>query len=203
MFKLLNVKFYPDPICSNVAEVKKEDFLYYDKDGFELNVAEQKYYLSSGFELFNCLNHICHQQNWFELEHDSLILDHSLILTRASYKEQALEQLLFLKESIPQASSLINTIQKWGFDFALDAVDKNGNVFEVLHVEYDNREYEEFLNQLASFSYKVYNTDWVDAANKVELKKDDWNRLKGFDQNNWKASYLIGWNKAEYTDKTS
>lgn len=203
MFKLLNVKFYPNPICCYPAEVVREDFLYYDKDGFELNKAEQKFYHASGFELFNCLNHICHQQNWFELEHDSLILDHSLILTRASYGEQALSQLNQIKNNIPQASSLISTKQKWGFDFALDALDNNGNIFEVLHVEYDNRNYHEFLDQLASFSYKVYNTDWVDAARRVELKKDDWNRLKGFDQNNWKASYLIGWNKAEYTDKTS
>jgi hypothetical protein len=35
----------PNPICSSsVDNLTADDFLYYDKDGFELNLAEQKYY---------------------------------------------------------------------------------------------------------------------------------------------------------------
>jgi hypothetical protein len=31
--------------------------------------------------------------------------------------------------------------------------------------------------------------------------RDIWLPLKGFAQNDWKAKYLLGWDKSEYTEK--
>lgn len=203
MFKRHDYVLLSDPCCTVEAEVDKEDFKYYDKDGFELNLAERKFYKASFIDTYDCLNHICNQQPWLSIDHPTLSLDHCIILTRASYSGQALEQLKTLKKSIPAASYLINTKQKWGFDFALDSVDSNGDAFEVLHVEYDNRVYEKFVNQLVSITHLIYNTDWVDAAVRIQGQKDKWQHLRGFEQNHWKANYLLGWNKAEYTDKST
>ena len=195
-----------NPACEkSVQELDSKDFQYYDKDGFELNLAEQKFYAAMGYPINDpILNHNCWQETWFELESDKLdlILDHSMFLCRCNYEREAAEQLQRLKQQIPLADYLLKTKRKWGFDFALDAVAADGSVYEVLHVEYDNYDYEQFKNRMIYFEYTVRHTDWQDAAIRVWNQRDQWQTLTGFDQNHWKAAYLLGWNKAEYTEKT-
>lgn len=195
-----------NPSCTRRAEsLEVKDFQYYDKDGFELNQAEQKFYSAMNLPInYPILNHRCWQEPWFELETDKLglILDHSIFLCRCDYDKDAAAQLKELKSTIPLADYLLKTRRKWGFDFALDAVSNDGSVFEVLHVEYDNYEYDEFKNRMICFEYKIRHTDWVDAAKNIWKARDQWQHLKGFDQNHWKAEYLLGWTKAEYTEKS-
>jgi hypothetical protein len=152
-----------------------------------------------------CLNHTCWQEPWFKLEKDNadLILDHSLILHRANYVGLALEQLKSLKNIIPQADLLIRTRQKWGFDFALDAVAPNGTIYEVLHIEYDSNDYDTFSGQLINFDWTVRHTDWHDSARRIWEQREQWLPLKGFEQNHWKSEYLLGWRKAEHTEKST
>jgi len=206
MFRRHQIKLMSNPACEkSVQELDSKDFQYYDKDGFELNLAEQKFYAAMGYPINDpILNHNCWQETWFELESDKLdlILDHSMFLCRCNYEREAAEQLQRLKQQIPLADYLLKTKRKWGFDFALDAVAADGSVYEVLHVEYDNYDYEQFKNRMIYFEYTVRHTDWQDAAIRVWNQRDQWQTLTGFDQNHWKAAYLLGWNKAEYTEKT-
>jgi len=204
VFRRLDITLISNPICSQSATVETEDFRYYDKDGFELNRAEQKFYRSNSLPVLDCLNHLCWQEPWFELEdrESNLILDHSMFLCRASYEGPAREQLLDLKPTVPTADLLLRTRQKWGFDFALDAVSEDGTVYEVLHVEYDNYDYDLFKDAMLMFDYRVRHTDWFDAANRIWANRDKWQHLQGFEQNHWKAEYLIGWKRAEYTEKS-
>ena len=203
MFKRQDYTFVSNPVCTDVVEnLDAQDFQYYDKDGFELNIAERKFYSAMKHPLVDCLNHICWQQPWFTLDTNStLILDHSMFLCRCSYEGDAAKQLTQLSKSIPQASWLLNTKAKWGFDFALDAVQDN-RVFEVLHVEYDSRDFDTFSRSILTFEYAVRHNDWDDAAEKVWHRRDHWQGLTGFEQNHWKAKYLLGWNLAEYTEKS-
>lgn len=194
-----------NPCCiKSVDDLGAFDFQYYDKDGFELNRAEQKFYAQMGYPInFPILNHTCWQEPWFELETDQLglILDHSIFLCRANYSGAALEQIQQLKQKIPFADYLIRSKNKWGFDFALDAVSDNGTTFEVIHTEYDNYNYDRFKNRMINFEYIVRHTDWVDAAKRIWHARDLWQCLHGFEQNHWKAEYLLGWKKSEYTEK--
>lgn len=205
MFKRHDVNLMSNPVCSkSVKGLDKQDFFYYDKDGFELNQAERKFYAAMGYPIDQpILNHCCWQEPWFELEYNDidLVLDHSMFLCRCTYTGQALEQLQEYKTTMPLADLLIKTKSKWGFDFALDAV-RDGEVFEVIHIEYDHYSYEQFKDRMLHFDFIVRHTDWRDAATKVWQSKDQWQCLKGFDQNNWKAKYLLGWAKAEYTEKS-
>lgn len=205
MFRRHQVTLMSNPSCSRSADdLDLKDFQYYDKDGFELNRAEQKFYAAMGYPInLPILNHHCWQEPWFELERDDLglILDHSMFLCRASYEGAAEEQLKELKTDVPTADYLLRTKRKWGFDFALDAV-SDGEVFEVLHVEYDHYDYDEFKNRMIMFEYTVRHIDWPDAARRVWNLRDQWQNLTGFDQNHWKAEYLLGWKKAEYTEKS-
>lgn len=203
MIKRNNVTLISNPICRDaIIDIKDEDFLYYDKDGFELNVAEQKFYQQSKFPLNNYLNHTCWQEPWFELAfNDTVFVDHSLFLCRACYSGEAIKQLESIKKSQPRADLLINTKMKWGYDFAIDAVN-NGTVYEVIHIEYDSLSYDKFSENFVKMEYVLRYTDWEDAAKKIWQEKDKWNGLNGFEQNHWKAKFLLGWNKAEYTEKS-
>jgi hypothetical protein len=203
MFRRHQGTLISNPACTKETTVTAEDFLYYDKDGFELNQAEQKFYSAMNFPINNpILNHRCWQQPWFELERDDLglILDHSMFLCRASYSGAAQEQLEQLKSTVPLADYLLKTRAKWGYDFALDAV-HNAHTYEVIHIEFDSHDYEQFKNHLIHFEYIVRHTDWQDAAKRIWQHRDQWQHLKGFAQNHWKAEFLIGWKRAEYTEK--
>lgn len=206
MFHRFDVTVMSNPVCSkSVDGLIKEDFLYYDKDGFELNHAEQKFYRAMGYPIdYPLLNHTCWQEPWFKLEEGvkDLILDHSMFLCRAKYTGTAEDQLLSLKTELPQADLLLRTKTKWGYDFALDAV-RDEEIFEVLHIEYDSNDYAKFIDHMTCFDWTVRHTDWRDAADRVWTKRDQWQHLKGFDQNNWKAEFLLGWSKAEYTEKST
>jgi len=206
MFHRHQITLMSNPSCNKqVEDLETTDFQYYDKDGFELNLAEQKFYAAMNFPIdYPVLNHTCWQEPWFTLEDSvkDLILDHSLFLCRCSYEKEAEQQLRQLKSTIPTADLLLRTRRKWGFDFALDAIANDGTVYEVLHVEYDNYDYEHFKNRLINFEWVVRHTDWHDAARRIWNQRDQWRNYTGFDQNHWKAEYLLGWKKAEYTEKS-
>jgi len=205
MFRRNDITLMSNPSCEKpVDNLTPDDFQYYDKDGFELNLAEQKFYAEMNHPIHHpLLNHTCWQQPWFELEHKDLdlILDHSMFLCRCSYERAAADQLKTLKATVPFADYLLRTKRKWGYDFALDAV-REGTTFEVIHVEYDNHDFDRFGNHMINFEWTVRHTDWQDAADRVWSQRDQWQHLKGFDQNHWKAEYLLGWRRAEYTEKT-
>jgi hypothetical protein len=205
MFKRNNVTLMSSPSCfKSVDNLEIKDFIYYDKDGFELNVAEQKFYRAMSYPITHpILNHTCWQEPWFELEdkESNLLLDHSMFLCRANYLGQALEQLHQIKTYQPLADYLIRTPQQWGFDFALDA-EIEGTLIEVIHIEYDNYDYDKFRERMIAFDYLVRHTDWKDAARRVWQHRDQWQYLQGFEQNHWKAEFLIGWQRSEYVEKS-
>jgi len=204
MFRRFDITLMSNPSCyRQIENLDPTDFQFYDKDGFELNLAEQKFYDAMQFPIYYpILNHHCWQEPWFELENTNLglILDHSMFLCRCSYSGAALEQLKQLKKTTPLADYLLRTKIKWGYDFALDAV-RDDHTFEVLHVEYDNNDFDQFRNSMIHFDWQVRHLDWNDAADRIWARRDQWQQLKGFDQNHWKAEYLLGWKKSEYTEK--
>lgn len=205
MLKRLDTRVCSDAVCYRaVPNLAPEDFQYYDKDGFELNLAEQRFYREMDYPIDSrILNHTCWQEPWFELEqgNHNLLLDHAMTLVRCGYSGDAAEQIKSFVPENPYAQMLLNTRQKWGYDFALDAVADDGTVYEVLHVEYDNTDFSIFGLRLVHFEFLVRHTDWQDCADRVWQQRDQWQHLKGFAQNHWKAKYLLGWDRAEYIEK--
>lgn len=198
-----NIKLNSQLSCDRLClDLHKEDFLYYDKDGFELNLAEQKYYQLMGHKLSRCLNHPALTQTWYTSRDPRLIVDHSLILYRCAYSGHARQQLEHLKPCVPQASFLLKTVPKWGFDFALDSMDENGDVFEVVHIEFDSKNFSHFEEELNNIQERIDNIDWLDAANMINQCRDKWESLPGFEQNNFKSRFLLAWSKSEHTLKS-
>ena len=184
-------------------ELVHNDFKFYDKDGFELCKAEQAFYKSNNITLNDCLNHTCCQQDWFTVEGKNVFVDHALILHRFSYQAEARDQLMTMAIDIPLAGWLLQTRQKWGFDIAIDAVNDVGEMYEVIHIEYDSYFHDDFIEKMYHIKEQVERTDWETAALQIRKHTDKWQYLHGFHQNHWKAKYLFGWNKAEYTEKAT
>jgi hypothetical protein len=97
MFTTLPITLTRIPTCVNAVEnLNPQDFEYYDKDGFELNRAERKFYDAMKYPIdYPMLNHKCWQEPWLYLNDPTglLIMDHSMFLCRASYEDAAAEQL--------------------------------------------------------------------------------------------------------------
>lgn len=194
--------FDSEPILREKAEgLETEDFRYFDKDGFELCVAEQKFYKANNIHLDNSLNHPCCQQEWLNIKSDDIFVDHALILHRFAYDGEASEQLKSIEKYAPQANWLLNAPMKWGFDLAVDSISSGRHMFEVVHIEYDSFFHHDFNDKLYYTFDQIERMDWTKAAQQVWHHRDEWMYLKGFHQNHWKSKYLFGWNKAEYTEK--
>ena len=195
----------PAPTLTNaVSQVLHPNaFKYYDKDGFELCNAEREYYTANSVRMNDCLNHMCCQQDWLSIEAENVFVDHALLLHRYEYTEDARAQLFEWQKTIPQASWLLQTRAKWGFDLAVDAMTDSGIMYEVVHIEYDDVWYETFYEKFQLTVEMIQRTDWEEAARQIWIRHDEWKYLKGFYQNHWKSKYLFGWNKAEYTEKTA
>jgi hypothetical protein len=137
MFQVHDSSIDSNIFCSkSVNDLKKEDFQYFDKDGFELNIAERKFYSAMNYPIhYPILNHCCWQEPWYSMNENDhgLFLDHSMILARCGYNGTAFEQLQSIKKEIPQVQQLIQIKPKWGYDFDLNAISDDGTVFEVLH----------------------------------------------------------------------
>lgn len=206
MFKRLDPRITSQAVCFKpVDDLIAEDFLYFDKDGFELNIAEQKFYSAMDFPIhYPILNHTCWQVPWYQCEMpgSNLYLDHAMLLQRCNYAGPAREQLEELATTIPQARLLLQVKQKWGYDFDLNAVAEDGTIYEVLHVEDDSTDYDRFAERTVLFEQVVKHTDWKDVADRVWQHRDEWQHLKGFDQNHWKAKFVLGWDRSEYLEKT-
>jgi hydroxymethylpyrimidine pyrophosphatase-like HAD family hydrolase len=197
------------PSCTRTINAKhlgRESVEYFDKDGFELTPLEQRYYSASGFQNkigAGCLYHTCWQEPWFRLDKEDFFhIDHSMILHRCDFQDDALIQLYRYSKSLPQLNYLISCKKKWGLDFSLDYMDIDSNkIIEVIHVEHDTDNYEEFLEMKYKFERFVLSTDWNHATDVLLKEKDKWLGLKGIAQNNWKANFF-GYDQAEITLKS-
>lgn len=202
MFSISNNKFVKElKLSKRVSnDVITDDYLkYFDSDGFELSYLECEYYRENNVEINNILNHRCDQKVWLDGGNDKFKIDHSMILQRWEFVNEAREQLLSKKTKFPQLNKYLNIVPKWGLDFSLEYY-KNDEVLEVLHIETDYRDYEEALDAKSWFEYKILSTDWEDFVVSLKKEKSQWENLPGMQQNDWKAVYW-GLNRAEITYK--
>ena len=172
---------------------------YFDNDGFELSFLEQEYYRENGINLNYTLNHGTDQKEWIIGGDEHFKIDHSLLLQRWAFVDEAKRQLEYKRKEYPQLNKYLNLVPKWGLDFLLEYYNEN-TYMEVLHIEMDYRSYGQAVEAKDFFQKKLLETDWIDFAKSLIRKKDEWQFLPGMQQNDYKAA-LWGLNKAETTQK--
>jgi hypothetical protein len=79
---------------------------------------------------------------------------------------------------------------KWGLDFSIDYCDREGNVFELLHWEYDGFDYNEVADKKEKMDEFLVNQDWDERARTMLERKNEWHKLGFFEQSEWKTEFF-------------
>ena len=198
MIKLSNNQLDPNgywskPVAKLVYLPTVEDIDLFDQNGYDLTELE-KHFASSN--MAGADSHRCHRtalkKPWFEQSKtiEGPHLNHSLLFERKGYEGDALRQLKMWAQDLPLLHKVIAMRPKWGLDFSMDYVDRDGNAFELLHWEYDGFDYEEIQAVKATVEPIISSIDWTDAARQLLNRKAEWHSLDFFAQSDWKCSYF-------------
>lgn len=193
-----------DEVVGHVFD--ETEFQYFDKDGFELNKAEQLFYDASGHDIHTgYLNKPAWMSLWIAMDDPEkasrFFIDHAFCTYRCNYRGAAADQIKEHLDLYPQAQQLLQIRPKWGFDVDINAIADDGTVFEVLHVEYDTYFYKQFNTQRQIVEDQLMSINWDDAADEIWDRRSEWTKLTGYKQNDWKANLLLGWKYSEYIKK--
>lgn len=198
MFKLTNHRFnangfWSNPIDRLLFRPIIEDFALFDQNGYDLTPLEQRYAHANDCKFQNHREHRhTIKQSWFE-QHEQLdgsILNHSNLFERKAYSGQAKNQLLEWSHEMPRCHMLLSLKPKWGLDFSMDYVNRKGDVFEILHWEYDGFDFTEVDHMRTTAAEILQSIDWQDAALRLLDKKSSWHHLDFFQQSAWKCNYF-------------
>jgi len=180
----------------------------FDSNGYDLTLLEQQYALSNTPASQHRYK-LALKYPWFTSEPitEGAHINHALLFERKGYTGAALGQLQHWSRKNPLVYKLIQINPKWGIDLSIDYVDKEGNVFEVFHYEWDGFDYDSVLEMKEKIETLALNTDWNDAAKSLLSRKSEWNSLSFFEQSDWKCNFfgvepekfkIIIWNKESH-----
>ncbi len=170
-----------------------EDLALFDQNGYDLTVLEQHYAYSNYCKPKRHREHIrAIKSDWFTQADkiEGAVLNHSLLFERKGYAGDALKELKMWAKDLPLIYKIISLRPKWGLDFSMDYVDRQGNAFEVLHWEYDGFDYDEVQVRKLQVQAKFATIDWDDAGAQILKHKDQWHHLEFFEQSDWKCNYF-------------
>lgn len=185
--------YWDKPVAKLVYQPTTEDLALFDQNGYDLTVLEQHFAFSN---LNKAKRHRAHhyalKEDWFvgTDKIEGAVLNHSLLFERKGYTGEALLELKMWARDLPLVNKVIAIRPKWGLDFSMDYVDRQGNAFEVLHWEWDSFNYIEIEAVRKIIEPKLQSVDWNDAAQKILKHKDQWHNLEFFAQSDWKCDYF-------------
>ena len=186
--------FWSQTIKSVFACPPKDTVEMFDQNGYDLTKLEQLYAVANGANTTKHRNseHITLRQPWFTSDDNESgpHINHAYMFERKGYSGDALKQLQLWAEYRPQFHKLIAMRPKWGLDFSIDYCDTDGNVFELLHWEFDGFEYNEINDKKTVMEEFLLNQDWDEKAQAMLKRKDEWHNLGFFEQSDWKTNFF-------------
>jgi hypothetical protein len=185
--------YWDKPIEKLVYLPTTEDLDLFDQNGYDLTPLEQHFAYSNYAKPNKHREHIrALKKDWFVQNNkiEGAVLNHSLLFERKGYTGDALKELKLWAKDLPLVHKIIALRPKWGLDFSMDYVDRDGNAFEVLHWEYDGFDYEEVQVRKLQVQAKLATIDWDEAGEQILKHKDAWHHLDFFEQSHWKCDYF-------------
>lgn len=185
--------YWDKPVEKIVYIPTPEDVALFDQNGYDLTDLEKHYAYSNWNKPKKHREHrVALKQSWFTQDYkiEGAVLNHSLLFERKAYAGAALDQLRRWARDLPLLYKVIAMRPKWGLDFSMDYADRDGNVFELLHWEYDGFDYEEICAVKDAIEPKILAINWDDAAKDLIKYKHNWHHLDFFAQSAWKCNYF-------------
>ena len=169
-----------------------EHVALFDQNGYDLTVVEQQFAKANGYTPKEHRHlHTC-KEKWFydaEISYVGPHINHSDLYFRHGFDLDAKDQLEEIAKDQPIYNKLLKMRPKWGVDMSIDYCDKEGNVFELLHFEWDSF----FREQVKIVMHKVEDIvnrlDWDEKAQEMLERKDEWHHLGFFEQSDWKQNF--------------
>ena len=184
---------WENPIAKMVFIPTYEDIELFDQNGYDLTVLEQHYAYANYQKPKKQRDYrFAIKSDWFTQFNkiEGAVLNHSSLFERKGYEGRALTQLQQWAKNLPLVYKVISILPKWGLDFSMDYVDREGNTFEILHWEWDSFHYETIEEVKLKIEPVLLNTDWDDAGKQILNLKDQWHHLDFFAQSEWKCQYF-------------
>ncbi len=186
--------YWTERVKSIFACPPKEVVSMFDQNGYDLTRLEQLYAVANGANttiLFRALPSVewCGSSAASEL-YKRQHINHAYMFERKGYSGDALAQLEAWSYYRPHFHKLIAMRPKWGLDFSIDYCDCEGNVFELLHWEYDGFDYNEVADKKEKMDEFLQNQDWDERAQTMLERKNEWHKLGFFEQSEWKTEFF-------------
>lgn len=178
---------YTTQLTDTVSLTPRLCYLF-DTNGFEVCPLEKRHAAQQGYQLYD---NVSTKVDWFEHHYDNAsygaVLNHSFLLWRHGVEDAARSQIQTWSHIVPACHKVLAMRPKWGIDFSMDWIGQSGEIFEILHFEYDSfdRGYIEQLKQQCD--EKFLSTDWADVASYVFAHREQWQHLDFRGQSKWKT----------------
>jgi len=185
--------YWSNPISQEIMPSIEQTELF-DQNGYDLTPLEQLYAEANGQAgRWHRPNHYALKRDWFTDEKNSVTgahINHALLFERKGYTGAALAQLEGWARHNNLIYKIIKMRPKWGMDISVDYVDTEGNVFELLHWEYDGFNYQEIADKKTHIEKFLLTVDWNVAAAEMIRRKSEWHHLGFFEQSAWKTEFF-------------
>jgi hypothetical protein len=196
--QLINKTFDTNPYWTvalpHTANPGTSSIELFDQNGYDLSPLEIAYSsVNNGWHsLHRNHTHIALRKPWFTQPPTDrgAVLNHSLLFERKGYAGDARAQLENWARECPVLWKVARIRPKWGFDFSIDWCDVEGNVFEILHSEFDGFDCTEVDEQRQWHEEKFNAIDWCHAAQQMLKRKHEWHDLEFFEQSEWKCEFF-------------
>jgi hypothetical protein len=188
--------YWSNPIPVDIAfgnpTISSKYVELFDQNGYDLTILETLYASANQHPYISHRYKQCLKQEWFvqDEKNEGAVLNHAYLFERKGYEGAAAEQLQKWCRKNPTLYKVLKYRPKWGIDFSMDWVDMDGNVFEILHFEYDGFDYKEIELVRKKLEKHLLSIDWDTAGKDLLKRKSEWHHLGFFEQSEWKCNYF-------------
>ena len=194
-------KFDPNPYYDIPIKGQTENFTKilpkmidtFDQNGFDLTNLERLYAKKMGMKIRKVrTTHWVLKDDWFTSEpvDRGCHINHAVLFERKGFTGPAKEQMEQFAEKCPLVHKVLQIRPKWGLDFSIDYADAEGNVFEVLHWEWDSFDYKEIKEKKKYMDDFLQAQDFDEMALRLLDKKSEWHHLGFFEQSDYKTQFF-------------
>lgn len=191
--QLVKNGFWTKPVPFDVlGSLRFGELALFDQNGYDMSRAEQIFAYYNGFSPKTHRERHTNKAEWMidiDNSQSGPHINHCDLYQRRGFAGDALEQLREKAQKSPIYWKLIKMQPKWGVDISIDYVDTDGNVFELLHFEWDDVHYGNVVEKKRLVEQIVTNVDWESKAQEMLDRQKEWIDLAFFPQSDWKQQF--------------